>query len=154
MINEPLTGREQDAWRGVLKLADSLRSSVSGELTPATGLSSPDYLVLNRLSDAPENRLSGMKSLAVKLNWSASRLSHQLKRMEARGLVERVYEEGTGLVTMSVTPRAEQIMKDARAVHAEAVRRYFLSITSDEEQEFIINLANRVVDAQLSSEQG
>jgi len=125
-------------------LADSLRSLVSGVVTPATGLSSADYLVLNRLNDAPQNRISGLKALAAKLNWSASRLSHQLKRMGTRGLVERVYEAGTGQVTMTATPMAEQTMRVATALHNEAVRRYFLSVASEEELQVVIDLAKRI----------
>jgi len=142
--NEPLTDSEREAWRAVLVLADTLRSLVSGTVAPATGLSSADYLVLNRLSSAPENRLSGLKALAAKLNWSASRLSHQLKRMGTRGLVERVYEDGTGLVTMTATPMAEQAMRVATALHDKAVRRYFLSIATPDELRVIIDLAERV----------
>lgn len=144
VTSEPLSAREREAWRSALVLADSLRSLVSGVVTPATGLSSADYLVLNRLNDAPENRVSGLKALAAKLNWSASRLSHQLKRMGTRGLVERVYEEGTGLVTMIATPMAEQTMRVATALHNEAVRRYFLSVASEEELQVVIDLAKRI----------
>ena len=144
MTSEPLSAREREAWRSALVLADSLRSLVSGVVTPATGLSSADYLVLNRLNDAPESRVSGLKALAAKLNWSASRLSHQLKRMGARGLVERVYEEGTGQVTMTATPMAEQTMRVATALHNEAVRRYFLSVATDEELQVVIDLAKRI----------
>lgn len=142
--SEPLSAREREAWRSALVLADSLRSLVSGVVTPATGLSSADYLVLNRLNDAPESRVSGLKALAAKLNWSASRLSHQLKRMGTRGLVERVYEAGTGQVTMTATPMAEQTMRVATALHNEAVRRYFLSVASEEELQVVIDLAKRI----------
>jgi DNA-binding MarR family transcriptional regulator len=151
VTSEPLSAREREAWRSALVLADSLRSLVSGVVTPATGLSSADYLVLNRLNDAPENRVSGLKSLAAKLNWSASRLSHQLKRMGTRGLVERVYEEGTGQVTMTATPMAEQTMRVATALHNEAVRRYFLSVATDEELQVVIDLATRI-QAQRTSQ--
>lgn len=153
MTSEPLSAREREAWRSALMLADSLRSLVSGVVTPATGLSSADYLVLNRLNDAPENRVSGLKALAAKLNWSASRLSHQLKRMGSRGLVERVYEEGTGQLTMTATPMAEQTMRVATALHNEAVRRYFLSVASEEQLQVVIDLAARI-QAQRTSQDG
>jgi DNA-binding MarR family transcriptional regulator len=153
VTSEPLSAREREAWRSALVLADSLRGLVSGVVTPATGLSSADYLVLNRLNDAPESRFSGLKALAAKLNWSASRLSHQLKRMGTRGLVERVYEEGTGLVTMTATPIAEQTMRVATALHNEAVRRYFLSVATEEELQVVIDLAKRI-QAQRTSQAG
>jgi DNA-binding MarR family transcriptional regulator len=144
VTSEPLSEREREAWRAALVLADSLRSLVSGVVTPATGLSSADYLVLNRLNDAPERRVSGLKALAAKLNWSASRLSHQLKRMGSRGLVERVHDGATGQLIMTATPMAEQTMRVATALHNEAVRRYFLAVATDEELGVLIDLAKRI----------
>jgi DNA-binding MarR family transcriptional regulator len=144
VTSEPLSEREREAWRAALVLADSLRSLVSGVVTPATGLSSADYLVLNRLNDAPKSRVSGLKALAAKLNWSASRLSHQLKRMGSRGLVERVYDGETGQLIMTATPMAEQTMRVATALHNEAVRRYVLSVATDEELGVVIDLAKRI----------
>jgi len=44
-------------------------------VAPETGLSSADFLVLNRLKAAPEYRMEGLKALAAKLDWSPSRLS-------------------------------------------------------------------------------
>ena len=40
------------------------------------------------MGEADDRRVR-MNDLATRLNWSKSRLSHQLARMQARGLVER-----------------------------------------------------------------
>jgi len=135
---------ELEAWRSALVLADTLRALVSGAYSASTGLSAPDYLVLTRLSAAPENRLSGLKSLAAKLGWSASRLSHQLKRMSGRGLVDRVYEQDTGQLTITATPAAEEALRLARALHDVAVREHLLAIATPEELRVIWSLAGRV----------
>jgi len=142
---QPLSEAERAAWRATLVLADTLRGLVSSAYSPTTGLSSPDYLVLTRLSTAPERRLSGLKALAEKLGWSASRLSHQLKRMGTRGLVDRVYEHDTGQLTITATPAAEEAMRVATALHDQAVREYLLAAATDEELRVIVDLSRRVL---------
>jgi len=79
------------------------------ELTPATGLSSADYVVLNRLGNQPGQTYAGLKTLATKLGWSTSRLSHQVSRMERRGLVTRQQPDKAGQVIITVTEQAKDI---------------------------------------------
>ena len=64
--------------------------------------------------------------------------------MGSRGLVERVYDGETGQLIMTATPMAEQTMRVATALHNEAVRRYFLSVATDEELGVVIDLAKRI----------
>ncbi|HET9660004.1 MAG TPA: MarR family winged helix-turn-helix transcriptional regulator, partial [Thermomicrobiales bacterium] len=52
------------------------------------GLSEADAAVLIALLDTPEAQLHTFE-LRCGLAWEKSRLSHQLRRMEARGLIER-----------------------------------------------------------------
>ncbi|MDQ3353363.1 MAG: MarR family transcriptional regulator [Actinomycetota bacterium] len=79
---------EARAWRGFLRMHQVLRAVLEGELTRATGLSLPDYEVLVALSEVDGRRLR-MGALAERLTWTPSRLSHQLTRMQDRGLVRR-----------------------------------------------------------------
>ncbi|WP_307387616.1 MarR family winged helix-turn-helix transcriptional regulator [Microbacterium testaceum] len=97
-----------------------MRTRVAEEITTVTGLSDPDYGVLSRLVDLGDGELRQNK-LAASMGWHRSRLSHQLTRMEQRGLVTRADADGGVLVTITPTGR-EQIDK-ARPVHARAVRR-------------------------------
>jgi DNA-binding MarR family transcriptional regulator len=52
------------------------------------GLSMHDYEILVELSEAPRSRMR-MTELADRTAQSRSRLSHQINRMETRGLVTR-----------------------------------------------------------------
>jgi len=45
---------------------------------------------------------------------------------------------------MTATPLAEQSVRVATTLHSEAVRRYFLSITTETELQVVIGLAARV----------
>ena len=53
-----------------------------------SGLTLPEYEVLVQLSEAPGHRLRPFQ-ICEALNWEQSRLSHQLSRMQRRGLVTR-----------------------------------------------------------------
>jgi len=140
---ELLSDDERIAWQAALSTADGLRALVNSEFGPSTGLSSADFLVLTRLKVAPEYRMAGLKALAAKLDWSPSRLSHHLRRMKTRGLVELVHESG-GQLVVSATENAQQVMETASVLHARAVRRYFLSQATDDELRVIVQLAERV----------
>jgi DNA-binding MarR family transcriptional regulator len=69
-------------------MSERVRSQIARDLLVDSSLSDADYMVLVHLSEAEDRRVR-MTDLADRLNWSKSRLSHQLARMQARGLVER-----------------------------------------------------------------
>lgn len=83
-----LDEHEQGVWRGLLAIHTALRSRLNAELQQGSGLSLADYDVLVALTDVTERSLR-MGELAEVLQWEKSRLSKQLARMSARGLVHR-----------------------------------------------------------------
>ena len=83
-----LTPSEDRAWRAWLAMTERLRAQIARDLLVDSGLSDADYMVLVHLCEADGRRVR-MNELAARLNWSKSRLSHQLARMQARGLVQR-----------------------------------------------------------------
>src|SRR5579864_1619792 len=87
-----LTEDEQRAWRAYIQLAQLLMRQLDRDLHPF-GLSMHDYEILVELSEAPRLRMR-MTELADRTAQSRSRLSHQVNRMEARGLVGREECEG------------------------------------------------------------
>jgi DNA-binding MarR family transcriptional regulator len=123
---ELLTPDEQAVWRGFLSWSEIALGLIGRELSTATGLSVPDFEVLVRLYEAPEHTLT-QRALGRSLGWSASRLSHQLARMQARNLVRR-RSAGTGrlLYIDLVEGGRTEIVKAVR-VHAAAVRAHFLA---------------------------
>src|SRR5215472_11471441 len=80
-----LTDEEQRAWRAYIRLAQLLMRQLDRDLNPF-GLSMHDYEILVELSEAPLRRMR-MTELADRTAQSRSRLSHQVNRMEAKGLV-------------------------------------------------------------------
>ena len=83
-----LTEQEQRAWRGLLRMTSQLNARMNRELQEQYGISLADYDVLVVLSEAPAGRLRVFE-IADTLAWEQSRVSHQLARMQRRGLVTR-----------------------------------------------------------------
>lgn len=83
-----LTDREQRTWRSYLQMTALLNARMNRDLQNDCGLSVADFAVLVELSESAEGRMRVME-LARDLRWEKSRLSHQLARMQKRGLIER-----------------------------------------------------------------
>jgi DNA-binding MarR family transcriptional regulator len=120
-----LTDDEQTAWRAYIRLAKMLMRQLDRDLHPF-GLSTNDYEILVELSEAPGNRLR-MTELADLTAQSRSRLSHQITRMEVKGLVRRVACDGDKRGTFAViTPRGMATIERVAPSHVESVRQHFI----------------------------
>jgi DNA-binding MarR family transcriptional regulator len=125
MSPEWLSENEQRAWRAQVRLTVLLYRQLDRDLAPF-GLSVSDYEILVALSEAPEYRLR-MTDLADEITQSRSRLSHQITRMESRGLVRRDACEGDkrGMFAVLTDDGLTTIERVAPA-HVESVRRHFM----------------------------
>ncbi len=83
-----LTPAELRAWLGLVAVAELLPAQLDSQLQHDAGLTHFEYQVLAMLSEAPERTLR-MSALAQRTNATLPRLSHVVKRLEERGLVER-----------------------------------------------------------------
>jgi DNA-binding MarR family transcriptional regulator len=127
-----LTVDEQSAWRAYIRLAKMLMRQLDRDLHPF-GLTTNDYEILVELSESPRHRLR-MTELADLTAQSRSRLSHQVTRMEARGLVQRDACDGDKRGTFAViTERGLAIIEQVAPYHVESVRRHFMDQLSGEQ---------------------
>ncbi|HEY9477333.1 MAG TPA: helix-turn-helix domain-containing protein, partial [Microbacteriaceae bacterium] len=83
-----ITAEEMRAWKALRLMSRQLEAHLARELARTSRLSMQDYDVLSSVAPLPERRWPA-KALMHHLQWSYSRLSHHLDRMEARGLVTR-----------------------------------------------------------------
>ena len=120
-----LTDEEQQAWRATVQLSTLLLRQLDRDLI-AHGLNGRDYEILVDLSEAPDHRLR-MTDLADATSQSRSRLSHQISRMEKRGLVRRDDCEGDKRGTFAVlTAEGMAAIERTAPSHVEHVRRHFI----------------------------
>ena len=120
-----LTEEEQRAWRAYIRLAQLLMRQLDRDLHPF-GLSTHDYEILVELSEAPRSRMR-MTELADRTAQSRSRLSHQINRMETKGLVTREDCEGDKRGTFAVlTAHGLATIGKVAPSHVASVREHFL----------------------------
>jgi DNA-binding MarR family transcriptional regulator len=146
-VNEPrwLDEREARMWRAFHEMRRHLDKAVERQLAEA-GLSAADYNLLVPLSQAPGDGLRS-RDLAKHVDWDRSRLSHQLRRMEQRGLITRRDCPGDARGTMITLATAGRSAVEAAAPgHVETVRRHFVDLLSSEEIDTLTAIATRIRD--------
>ena len=141
-----LDEREQAAWRGFLDLHARLNAQLNRELQRDSGLSLADFAVLVQLSEH-EGGAMRVLALARALGWEKSRLSHQLSRMQQRGLLQRA-----GCPTdrrgsfVELTPHGRVAIEGAAPRHVESVRRYLFDHLTPEQVDVLAAVADTALD--------
>ncbi|MFF3664892.1 MarR family winged helix-turn-helix transcriptional regulator [Microtetraspora malaysiensis] len=127
-----LTPQEQRAWRTHLTVHRLLSHQLDRELHEA-GLSLNDYEILVNLSESPGRRMR-MSDLADATVQSRSKLSHQISRMEAAGLVTREHCEDDRRGTFAVlTALGWETIQRVALNHVAGVRHHFIDrLTADQ----------------------
>jgi DNA-binding MarR family transcriptional regulator len=101
-------------------MTSRLQAAMNRQLQADCGLSLADYDVLVALDERPGCRIS---ELGERLGWEQSRLSHQLSRMRARGLVERRgAADDRRAATVELTADGRAALASAAPGHARLVR--------------------------------
>jgi DNA-binding MarR family transcriptional regulator len=114
---------EQRAWRGLLQMTSQLNARMNRQLQDDYGISLADYDVLVVLSEAPEGRRRVFE-LSDALAWEQSRVSHQLARMQRRGLVARQECQADARGAFAVlTEAGRAAIEQAAPAHVETVRQ-------------------------------
>lgn len=114
---------ERRAWLRLIAVVQLLPSTLDTRLRREAGLTHYEYQVLAMLSEAPE-RVLRMTALAQITNATLPRLSHVVRRLEERGMVERFPCPQDGRATNArLTAAGWDALVDAAPDHVETVRR-------------------------------
>ncbi|WP_169978200.1 MULTISPECIES: MarR family winged helix-turn-helix transcriptional regulator [unclassified Microbispora] len=140
-----LTPQEQRAWRAHLAAHRLLFLQLDRELQ-GTGLSLNDYEILVNLSESPGRRMR-MSELADVTIQSRSRLSHQISRMEAAGLVTRQDCEDDRRGTFAVlTDHGWETIQRVAPDHVASVRRHFVDLMTPEQVSALEQIYAPIID--------
>jgi DNA-binding MarR family transcriptional regulator len=121
-----LTDEELAVWLRLVAVVELLPGVLDAQLRADSGLTHFEYLVIAMLSEAPERTLR-MTALAQRTNATLPRLSHVVRRLEDRGLVERRPCPEDGRATnASLTEAGWQAVVAAAPGHVETVRHRVL----------------------------
>jgi DNA-binding MarR family transcriptional regulator len=137
---------EQRAWRSYVQMHGQLLARLNRQLQADSGLSLADYEVLVRLAEASDGRLRPFE-LQRGLHWEQSRLSHQLTRMQNRGLVSRegCTDDGRGAFVV-LTERGRHAIEAAAPGHVDAVRRLFFDGLTRDQITMLGQLSSQVLN--------
>lgn len=119
---------EMRAWLGYVRTRDLIAAAIGRDAGRTANLSWVEYSVLVYLADAPGQRLT-FADLASALEWSQSRLSHQITRMQKRGLVTRETMPHDARRTVArLTTAGGQLLTTAAPAHVRSVRRHMIDV--------------------------
>jgi DNA-binding MarR family transcriptional regulator len=128
-----LTKDELAAWVRLVAMLQLLPGVLDSQLRRDAELTSFEYYVLAMLSEAPERTLR-MTALAAETNATLPRLSHVVRRLEDRGLVERLPCPEDGRATNArLTSAGHAKVDEAAPGHVGNVRHHVIdALTPDQ----------------------
>jgi DNA-binding MarR family transcriptional regulator len=141
-----LDEREQATWRAYLDLQAKLTARLNRDMQEASGISLQDFAVLAQVSEHPDGRVRVLE-LARFLGWEKSRVSHQLTRMQQRGLIARTNCESDrrgAWIVLTTVGRAT--VEQAAPKHVDSVRQYLFDALDPADVDALARIAGTVVD--------
>ena len=145
MMNPQISDSQASAWASYQRMRVLLTGRINRELAHKTGLSEADFEILVALTETPDESVRAL-ALRCGLEWEKSRLSHQLRRMEARGLVtrEECVEDNRGSV-IRVTDAGRKLAAEAHFHYEQAVKRYVTDVLSSDQLEALGTIAESIL---------
>lgn len=145
MALSELSGTQASSWSSYQRMRAKLTGRLGRELAREAGVSEADFEILLALLESPDDSVRAL-SLRCGLEWEKSRLSHQLRRMEQRGLVVRdeCVEDNRGSV-VRITDAGRALALDAKRQHDQAVQRYVVSALSPAQLESLGEIAELIL---------
>ena len=133
-------------WRDFVAMHRHLARELDRQLQRDAAISQADFSVLLTLSEAPDHKLR-TGELAELLAWEKSRVSHQVARMESRGLLERTDCDTDGRGTwVGVTAEGRRTLLGATREHSAAIRTLFFDNLHQGEKAAIAGASARILE--------
>src|SRR3954466_13172927 len=128
-----LDDEQQAAWVRLIAMVELLPGVLDTQLRREADLTHFEYFLLAMLSEAPERTLR-MTALAQRTNATLPRLSHVVKRLEDRGLVERVpCPEDARATNARLTAAGWKKIKATAPGHVGTVRQHVIDVLTPEQ---------------------
>src|SRR5258708_33178712 len=114
MKQQRLSETQLTGWANYQRMRVRLTDRINRARAKKAGLSEADFGILSALIETPNESVRAL-ALRCGLEWEKSRLSHQLRRMEERGLITRqeCAEDNRGSV-IRVTEAGRKLAAEAK----------------------------------------
>ncbi len=135
-----MTDRQLRTWEKLQDVTELLRREVGRDLWNDAKLSEAEFTVLAHLSMGPRGT-ARPSECARAIGWDSSRLAHQLRRLEKRGLVEKgVSDAADGRASLiALTDEGRTAYRRALGPHLRSAQKWFADALSDQQ---VDNLAD------------
>jgi DNA-binding MarR family transcriptional regulator len=128
-----LSDEELAAWVRLVAVVELLPGVLDSQLRRDAELTNFDYYVLAMLSEAPRRTLR-MTALAAQTNATLPRLSHAVRRLEERGLIERSPCAYDGRATNArLTEAGWRKLQETAPGHVATVREHVIDALTPEQ---------------------
>ena len=132
-------------WRSYMMMTMHLDRALERQTHADAGLSQADYAVLQALVPVAEKRRRSGELVEV-LAWDKSRVSHQVRRMESRGLVARTpCDDDLRGTWVEVTPEGRRAFLRATRGHGETIRALFFEGLTAAERAALESVTARIL---------
>ncbi|WP_309617456.1 MarR family winged helix-turn-helix transcriptional regulator [Salinibacterium sp.] len=137
---------EQELWRVFSAMRRQLELAMERRLQSDAAISTADFDILSALIEEPGHRLRSGR-IADLIGWERSRVSHQITRMQQRGLLHRQEcgDDARG-VWIALSANGRRSVLGAVDEHRAAVREYFFDALTEEEKATIAEASRKVLD--------
>lgn len=141
-----LTRDELAAWVRLYTVVELLPNALDSQLRRDADLTNFEYYVLAMLSEAPRHMLR-MTDLAAQTSSTLARLSHVVKRLEARGLVERFpCPEDRRATNARLTDEGHRKIVETAPGHVANVRRNVIDALTPEQLAQLRGIADALLE--------
>jgi DNA-binding MarR family transcriptional regulator len=152
-VSDPrwLTRGEAEVWSKYRLLRRELQRAQEQQLQRDSGPSAADYALLAPLSESSDGVLRA-RDLGNEVGWKRSRPSHQVSRMEKRGLVVReAFADDARGSMVRLAEHGRSVIEVAAPGHAETVRSLFFAPLTPAEAESLGCMLDKILGAIRSS---
>ena len=144
MAQKGMKELDSKAWRAFHKIGNSLLPHLSRQITNHSGITGAEYVVLVALSELITPNVN-LNRLALGLGWETSRMSHQLSRMEEKGLVKKARNvEDSRCFDVSITAKGRKIAESAIPLQSKEINHCFSDVLSKEQMISLIEISDAI----------
>ena len=149
---DPLTQAEFDAWRGLIRLRETVMREIDRRLRAEGTISLDDYGVLVTLVGQPGMRIR-MSELGARRLLTPSGITRTVMRLEQRDLVRREpdSEDRRGAFA-TLTRHGLETLRRAQTIHHATVRELYLGRLNEREQRQLARLLEKAHPGVVSSD--
>ena len=144
MTQKGMKELDSKAWRAFHKIGTSLLPHLGRQITNHSGISGAEYVVLVSLSELTEQSVN-LNRLATGLGWEISRMSHQISRMEANGLVKKAKnQDDSRCFEVSITAKGRKIADAAIPLQSKEINHCFSEVLTQAQKKALTEISEAI----------